>query len=104
MKTSITNKKIKLTAIAAALALCIGINTTPSHADASGDKKTAPLKPDVPYLFVVHQGRSIRIERDIYDSHKVRRDISSSMLHQAGSCPPFCIQPIRLDVARRHHR
>ena len=98
MKTSNTNKTIKLSAIAVALALGIGINTAAVHADASADKATAPLKPGVPYLFVVHQGRSIRIERAIYDSHKVRRDINSSMLHQAGSCPPFCIQPISLDV------
>ena len=90
--------KIRLAALTTALALNSGITTTPVHADASGDKKTAPLKPDVPYLFVVHEGRSIRVERDIYDSQKVRRDIRSTMLHQAGSCPPFCIQPISLDV------
>ncbi len=64
--------------------------------DGSSGKVTAPLKPDVPYAFVVHQGRSIKIERDIYNSFKARIDIRGQLIQSSGTCPPFCLQPLQL--------
>lgn len=71
---------------------------TQAHADASGQKKTAPLKPGVPYVFVVHNGRSIRVERDVFDSLKARINIRGVLLQQSDSCPPFCLQPMQFDI------
>lgn len=97
MKIHINHLSIKNTLIATAILLA----STPStqvYADASGQKKTAPLKPDVPYVFVVHNGRSIRIERDVFDSLKARINIRGVLLQQSDSCPPFCLQPMQLDI------
>ena len=54
-----------------AFALSLSCPTMVS-ADAQSGKTIAPLKPEMPYLFVVHNGRSIKVERDIYDSYKAR--------------------------------
>lgn len=59
---------------------------------------TAPLKPDVPYVFVVHQGRSIKVSRNIANSFRAGIDIRSELMQTSGSCPPFCLQPIALDL------
>lgn len=68
------------------------------QADATGKMNVAPLKPDMPYIFVVHNGRSIKIQRDIDDSYKARMDIRGTMIQSADSCPPFCLQPQNLDM------
>ena len=79
------------------LALSMATSTT-VLADASGKKNIAPLKPDMPYIFVVHNGRSIKVERDIDDSYKARMSIRGTLVQSADSCPPFCLQPHQLDV------
>ena len=66
--------------------------------DISSGRATAPLKPDVPYIFISHQGRSIRIERDIDNSFKAGTDIRGELTQTSGTCPPFCLQPLQLDV------
>jgi len=66
--------------------------------DISSGRVTAPLKPDVPYIFISHQGRSIRIERDIDNSFKAGTDIRGELTQTSGTCPPFCLQPLQLDV------
>ncbi len=78
-------------------ALMMTVSTT-AWPDASPDKAIAPLKPDVPYVFVVHQGRSIKVERDIYKSFISGMDIRGMLIQTSGSCPPFCLQPIKLDI------
>lgn len=67
-------------------------------ADASSKKNTAPLKPDVPYIFVVHNGRSIKVERDIDQSFRARVDIRGQLYQNANTCPPFCLKPMQLNV------
>jgi rhodanese-related sulfurtransferase len=86
-----------LTALAAAFLL--GLSQSPGvMADAAGTKTIAPLKPDVPYVFVTHNGRPVRVERDAYDSLKARIDIRGMIMQQAVSCPPFCLTPMQLDI------
>lgn len=69
-----------------------------AFADAKSGKTIAPIKPDMPYIFVVHNGRSIRIERDAFDSLKARNDIRASLTQNSTACPPFCLQPAQLDI------
>jgi len=97
MKKHIKYFSLRGSLIAAVILLSLS-PVTIVHADASGQKKTAPLKPDVPYVFVVHNGRSIRIERDVFDSLKARINIRGVLLQQSDSCPPFCLQPMQLDI------
>lgn len=80
--------------------LCAGAFTHIGNAVAGGTtvKPTAPLKEGVPYLFVVHQGKSIKVERDIFASFTTPASVRASLIHTAGVCPPFCLQPIKLDI------
>ncbi len=93
----IKRRNLSLTAAAVAVALSLA-SPGVSWSDATSGKVTAPLKPDVPYLFVVHQGRSIKIERDIYNSFKAGSDIRGQLMQSSGTCPPFCLQALKLDV------
>lgn len=77
------------------LAISLSTHSSQLHADAAGAKTIAPLKPDVPYVFVVHNGRSIRVERDVYAQLKARPDIRATLYQQTSSCPPFCLSPIK---------
>lgn len=95
--TKITRKISTPSALAIALAISLSSPSLVS-ADASNKKNIAPLKPDVPYLFVVHNGRSIKIERDVYDSFSARIGLRGSLIQMADSCPPFCLLPQNLDV------
>lgn len=96
-----TNKRISKhffkTKIAFAMAASLAYPMH-SQADATGEMNTAPLKPDMPYIFVVHNGRSIKIQRDIDDSYRVRMDIRGTMIQTADTCPPFCLQPQNLNL------
>ena len=79
------------------LALSLSFPAT-GFADASSKKNIAPLKPGMPYLFVVHNGRSIKVERDIDNSYRARIDIRGTLIQTADTCPPFCLQPQQLDL------
>lgn len=79
------------------LAAAILLSSAGALADESG-LRAAPLKPDVPYVFVVHNGRSIKIQRNIEKSFRAGLDIRGELMQSSDACPPFCIQPIYLDV------
>lgn len=79
------------------LALAMGLSLPQQlQADATG-LGTAPLKPDVPYVFVVHQGRSVKVVRNIEKSFAAGMDIRATLMQTVGSCPPFCLQPMQLE-------
>lgn len=88
---------LKRTLLAASLSMLIA-SPQISVADAESGKNIAPLKPDVPYLFVTHQGRSIRVERDIDASYLARGNIRGTLIQNAKSCPPLCLLPMTLDI------
>ena len=48
-----------------------------------------------PYLHVIHEGRSIKIER----IHDPGYELKGYFATTARKCPPFCIQPITVDPA-----
>jgi len=88
---------LKRTLLAVSLAASIG-NPASAIADAESGKTIAPLKPDVPYIFVVHEGRSIRVERDVNDSFRARANIRGALIINSEACPPLCLLPMKLDV------
>lgn len=72
--------------------------STQTMADAQSGKVIAPLKEDMPYLFVVHQGRSIKVERDIDKSFMAPASIRGNLMTSSEVCPPFCLTPNNLDI------
>jgi len=82
-------------------ALMLGLSLSPSlcSADPGGGIRIAPIAPDMPYVFVVHQGRSMKIERSIETSFKAAQGIRSTLAINSEACPPFCLLPLELDSA-----
>jgi rhodanese-related sulfurtransferase len=71
--------------------------TSVALADAGNTKDYAMLQEDMPYLFVVHKGRSIKIVRSIAQSFRLPSNINNTLVNQAQHCPPFCLQPLKRD-------
>ncbi len=97
MPTQKNSRRINKLKLGIAFALSLS-SPTMTLADAQSGKTIAPLKPDMPYLFVVHNGRSVKVERDIYDSYKARTNLYGYLVQIAGTCPPFCLLPQQLDL------
>ena len=92
----------KLKASAASILLVLAGTTASGYpnslfADGGKGTGTAPLAEDIPYLFVVHQGRSIKIIRDLNKAFKVPSNIRNSLAYNAEVCPPFCLRPLKTD-------
>jgi len=58
-----------------------------------GDTGFVPLTKDRPYLYVIHEGRSVKVQR-IQDPNY---ELSGYFAKTVRKCPPFCIQPITPD-------
>ena len=88
-----------ITPLAAAIA-ALAMTTTAVFADANVGTgiATAPLKPDMPYVFVVNQGRSIKVQRSIQNSFKLPPGVHGVLNVTSEYCPPFCLQPLQLDM------
>lgn len=80
------------------LAALLGSANHSAFADAEGGRLLAPLKDGVPYTFVVHNGRSIKVERDIDQSFQARPNMRGTLRNNAEDCPPFCLQPMQLET------
>ncbi len=50
-----------------------------------------PLTKDKPYIYVIHNGSSVKVQRIQDPSY----ELSGYYAKTARSCPPFCIQPIK---------
>ncbi len=59
-------------------------------ADASAGGDFIPLTKDKPYLHVMHEGRSIKVQRVQDPDYELKGYYAKT----ARKCPPFCIQPI----------
>ena len=57
---------------------------------AVGGSDFIPLVKDKPYLHVIHQGRSIKVQRVQDPDYELRGYFAKT----ARKCPPFCIQPV----------
>jgi rhodanese-related sulfurtransferase len=95
----VTHKSsLSLRALIASICVSSALVSTHSIADAQSGKVIAPLKENMPYLFVVHQGRSIKVERDIDSSFRAPASIRGSLMTNSEVCPPFCLLPNKLDI------
>lgn len=61
-------------------------------AQAPRDNKPVGLTAEQPWLDVMHEGRSVRIQRDPDNSAEIDADYALT----SRPCPPFCIQPMQL--------
>ena len=68
-----------------------------TFADVSNSEDYAKLQEGMPYLFVVHKGRSVKITRDIAGSFRLPSNLRNTLLHNIENCPPFCLQPLNMD-------
>ena len=97
MSTSHTTCNLRLAPLAVSLALAVsGIKI--ATADSVSGRNIAPLKDGVPAVFVVHKGRSVKIERDIDRAYQLQPGMRSTLSINDRNCPPFCMQPMQLDV------
>ncbi len=71
--------------------------SSPIAADVSNAEAYAKLQEGMPYLFVVHKGRSIKIVRNIEQSFRLPSNLKNTLLKKVDNCPPFCLQPFKLD-------
>ncbi|RMG34611.1 MAG: rhodanese-like domain-containing protein [Gammaproteobacteria bacterium] len=53
-------------------------------------KDFIPLTKDKPYIYVIHEGRSIRVQRVQDPDYQLKGYFART----ARKCPPFCLQPI----------
>ena len=58
-----------------------------------GDSGFIPLTRDKPYIYVIHEGSSVKVQR-IQDPNY---ELSGYFAKTIRKCPPFCIQPITPD-------
>ena len=99
---ALPDKKLPGLVLAASLCFPVIFSSAIVQADAGGGGKlTAPLKDGVPYVFVVHKGRSIKVERDIDRSFQARPNMRGTLRHTSEACPPFCLQAMQLEVPVR---
>ncbi|RLA00490.1 MAG: rhodanese-like domain-containing protein [Gammaproteobacteria bacterium] len=58
--------------------------------EAVGDSSFIPLVKDKPYMFVIHDGNSVKVQRVQDPEYQLQGYFAKT----ARKCPPFCIQPI----------
>ena len=93
-------KKLKLNTLSLLIACAstgVTLPTSVAIADMGNSINYAKLQEDMPYLFVVHKGRSIKIVRDISQSFRLPSNVRNSLLNNVQNCPPFCLKPLVLE-------
>lgn len=73
--------------------LCLVLAGAPVGAANPAPADFIPLTPDKPYLHVVHEGRSVKVQR-VQDPEYTLQGYFAKTARQ---CPPFCIQPLTPD-------
>ena len=58
-----------------------------------GETDVVGLTPDKPFLHVIHEGRSIKVQRVQDPDYELKGYFAKT----ARKCPPFCIQPEKVD-------
>ncbi len=80
--------------VTAAFCLLLG-SVAPAADEGGGGGDFIPLVKGKPYLHVIHDGRSIKVQR-VQDTDY---ELQGYFARTARKCPPFCIQPIKPDPA-----
>ena len=79
---------------AAALGLLLAIGSAGAdEVRVGGAGEFIPLTPEKPYLHVLHDGRSVKVQRVQDPDYELKGYFAKT----ARKCPPFCIQPITPD-------
>jgi rhodanese-related sulfurtransferase len=81
---------------AAGCALLLGVMAGFATADelqVGGEGGFVPLTPDKPYLHVIHEGRSVKVQRVQDPDYELKGYFAKTVR----KCPPFCIQPVTPD-------
>lgn len=86
-----------LSLILSSVSVATSTYSSSAFADVSDTKDYAKLKDGMPYLFVVHKGRSIKVVRNIAGSFRIPSNLRNTLEHNIENCPPFCLQPLNLD-------
>lgn len=58
-----------------------------------GETEVVGLTPDKPFLHVIHEGRSVKVQRVQDPDYELKGYFAKT----ARKCPPFCIQPEQVD-------
>lgn len=74
-----------------AIFLLLGL-AWPSGKGKADDNVEVKISEDLPYLDIVHEGKTIRIERIQDTTNK----LGNSFAKTSRPCPPFCIHPIEI--------
>lgn len=73
------------------LSLVLSSQALADESAASGEMQIGLLA-ERPYIHVVHEGRSIKIQREQYPEYNLKSYYAKS----SRKCPPFCLQPMRV--------
>ena len=67
--------------------------TTSAEEVVVGESGVVALAPDKPFLHVIHEGRSVKVQRVQDPDYELKGYFAKT----ARKCPPFCIQPEKVD-------
>ncbi|MGV6826164.1 MAG: rhodanese-like domain-containing protein [bacterium] len=85
--------KFKSILLTLALLAPVGAAVAEEEVKVGGDSSFIPLTADKPYIFVIHQGRSTKVQRVQDPDYQLQGYFAKT----ARKCPPFCIQAITPD-------
>jgi rhodanese-related sulfurtransferase len=80
-------------AVAVILAVSANVLAEEGRLKVGGSSEFVPLTKGKPYLYVIHEGSSVKVQR-IQDPNY---ELSGYYAKTIRKCPPFCIQPITPD-------
>lgn len=76
--------------LAAGTALLVSVGAVGAEDELAVGGDFIPLAKDKPYLHVIHEGRSIKVQRVQDPDYELKGYFAKT----ARKCPPFCIQPV----------
>jgi rhodanese-related sulfurtransferase len=76
-----------------AFAVLLLAHSVSADEELAADTAMVGLGPDKPFLHVIHEGRSVKVQRVQDPSYELKGYFAKT----ARKCPPFCIQPEQVD-------
>lgn len=87
------HRSVLVSILLAPLLVLAGQASAASESAAGAGKQQVPLYQGKPYLHVMHEGRSIKVQRVQDPDFQLRGYFAKT----ARKCPPFCLRPIAVD-------
>ncbi len=85
-------KRMKIWGLAACVAMPVVLHADEVEVGAEGDG-VIPLMPGKPYLHVMHDGKSVKVERVQDPDYELKGYFAKTVR----KCPPFCIRELKAD-------